>query len=324
MTADILRGSGGAFSVLRSNVGRRCRSAFTLIELLVVIAIIGVLVALLLPAVQKVREAANRMKCTSNLHNLGLAFHQYENTHGRFPPGHVVGPYPPAGVTAAVNQNWGPFLLSFIEQQALANQYHWDLFHYDPANQPVTSTHLKIMQCPSAEPDRVMTYGVFSYGGQGACTDYAAIQGVDPVLADLGLIDRVGNYDGVLAQNFMACPSDIVDGMSSTILLAEDAGRPRQWQAGKPGLDQKVGGGPWTGGGNPIVVQGSTFDGATRPGPCALNCTNNKEIYSFHPGGTNILFADGSVHFLKETIDIRILARLCTRAGDEVVSGSDY
>src|SRR5262245_57962641 len=165
--------------------GARSRTAFTLIELLVVIAIIAVLVGLLLPAVQKVREAANRLKCTSNLHNLGLALHHYENTHGRFPPGHVVGPFPPAGVPTPVNHGWGPFLLSFIEQQALANQYHWDLFHHDPANQPVTSTQLKIMQCPSAEPDRVMTFGVFSYGGKGACTDYAAIQGVDSVLADL-------------------------------------------------------------------------------------------------------------------------------------------
>jgi prepilin-type N-terminal cleavage/methylation domain-containing protein/prepilin-type processing-associated H-X9-DG protein len=303
---------------------RGARLAFTLIELLVVIAIIGVLIALLLPAVQKVREAGNRMKCMSNLHNLALAFHNYENTHGRFPPGHVNGPFPQAGVTEPVIHGWGPFLLSFIEQQALANQYHWDLYYYDPANQPVASTQLKIMQCPSAEPDRVMTFGNFSYGGAGACTDYAAIQGVDSVLADLGLIDQVGNYEGVLEVNFMARTSDIVDGMSSTLLLVEDAGRPRLWRAGSPGPDQTVGGSPWTSGANLFLVHGSTFDGTTHPGPCALNCTNDKGIYSFHPGGANALFADGSVHFLKGSLDIRILARLSTRDGGEVVSGSDY
>ena len=70
--------------------------------------------------------------------------------------------------------------------------------------------------------------------------------------------------------------------------------------------------------------QGSTPDGATKPGPCAINCTNDREVYSFHPGGANAVFADGSVHFLKAGIDIRIFARLVTRAGGEVVSASDY
>ena len=70
--------------------------------------------------------------------------------------------------------------------------------------------------------------------------------------------------------------------------------------------------------------RGATFDGITQPGPCAINCTNKGEVYSFHPGGANVLLADGSVHFLKASIDIRIFARLVTRAGGEVVSLSDY
>jgi prepilin-type processing-associated H-X9-DG protein len=214
--------------------------------------------------------------------------------------------------------------LPFIEQQALADRYRWDLHHYEPGNQPVTSTQLKVMQCPSAEPDRAVTTGLFSYGGRGACTDYAAVQGVDPVLADLGLIDRVGNYEGVLAVNFMARFGDIVDGTSPTILLAEDAGRPRLWQAGRPGPDQTVNGGSWTSGGNLVLVRGSTFDGATHPGPCALECTNQKEIYSFHSGGANAVFADGSVHFLKAGMPLRVLAALVTRAGGEVVADGGF
>jgi prepilin-type N-terminal cleavage/methylation domain-containing protein/prepilin-type processing-associated H-X9-DG protein len=300
------------------------RCGFTLIELLVVIAIIAVLIGLLLPAVQKVREAANRMSCSNNLKQIGLALHQYENTHRKFPPGSVAGPFPEANVTQPVGHGWGPFLLPYLEQEALARNYRWDKFHYAPENQPVASVPLKVLQCPSAEPNRVMTFSVFSYGGKGACTDYAATAGVDPALVNLELVDRVGNLQGVMAKNFMARHCDITDGPSNTLLIVEDAGRPRQWQVGKAGPDQTLFGGPWTGGGNLIVVKGSTADGSRRLGPCAVNCTNDQEVYSFHPGGANALFADGSVDFLKASMDIRILARLITRAGGEVGSANDY
>ena len=125
-------GGAGPLPAHRWQAPRGSRQAFTLIELLVVIAIVAVLIALLLPAVQKVREAANRMSCTNNLKQLGLACHQYENTFGKFPPGHVMGPFPEGGVTRAVNHGWGGYLLRFIEQPALADLYRWDLFHYDP------------------------------------------------------------------------------------------------------------------------------------------------------------------------------------------------
>src|SRR5216683_2562547 len=305
------------------NLKSKTRSGLTLLELLVVIAIIAVLIGLLLPAVQKVREAANRVQCCNNLKNLGLALLQYENTYGKFPPGQTVGSFPEAGVTAAVQHGWGQFILSYIEQQTLASQYRWDLSQWDPGNQPVTSVLLKVFQCPSAEPDRFMTVGGFSYGGKGACTDYAPFHQVDIALVKLGLVDVVGNYQGVLSQNHMTRVSEITDGTSNTLLLSEDAGRPRLWQAGQPGPDQVVWGGPWAGGQNPLSMQGSKPDGS-RPGPCPMNCTNDHEVYSFHAGGANALFADGSVHFLKAGLDIRILARLVTRAGGEVVSGSDY
>ena len=124
------------------------------------------------------------------------------------------------------------------------------------------------------------------------------------------------------------CPSftgkDIIDGTSSTIMLTEDAGRPRLWQGGHAGPDQAVPGGPWAGVQTGITLPGSQLDGATRPGPCALNCTNDHEVYSFHAGGANTVFADGHVQFLKRGTNLQILAALITRAGMEVVSSTSY
>jgi prepilin-type N-terminal cleavage/methylation domain-containing protein len=314
------------------------RPGFTLIEVLVVIAIIAILIGLLLPAVQKVREAANRMACSNNLKNLGLALCHYEVTNGQFPPGGVEGPFPEAGVTTPTRHGWGTFVLPFIEQQSLARLYQWDKGHSAPENQPVAVTQLKIFQCPSAaERDRFMTFGTWlTNGTRGACTDYAALLGVSPVLAEIHLIDPVGLYEGVMPINRMVRSSEISDGTSNTILVTECAGRPRHWRVGKAGPEptpaHHVGGGPWTAPANGLLIQGSPFDGGSlvvtltpgEPGPCAVNCSNNFEVYSFHTGGALAVFADGSVHFLKAGMSIRVLARLATRAGGEVVADGDY
>jgi prepilin-type N-terminal cleavage/methylation domain-containing protein/prepilin-type processing-associated H-X9-DG protein len=300
---------------------RRLR-AFTLIELLVVIAIIGVLIALLLPAVQKVREAANRMSCTNNLKQCGLAVHHFETNHGRLPPGAVLGPYEPLNIPPNVTHGCWPFLLPYLEQQTLYDRYRWDLDWSHADNELVVTTQLKILQCPSAEVNRLGP-GLVPTNGMGACTDYVPLKEINSQLADRGWVDVVGDYRGTLYVNEMTRISEITDGTSNTMLITEEAGLPKRWQRG-----QQTGaftpGCPWASSANHLRVWGSTADGAAPLGSCAINCTNYVNIYSFHPGGANAVFADGSVHFLNANLAIRVLGRLITRAGGEVVSGSDY
>jgi hypothetical protein len=131
--------------------------------LLVVIAIIAVLIGLLVPAVQKVREAGNRMGCSHHLKQLGLAFHHFAVANrDRFPPVKVQGPAPQMNFPWPTKHGWGVYLLPDVEQQALYDQYRWDLNGSDPGNQPVSSFPKKLFQCPSAEPDRYMTFGTFA------------------------------------------------------------------------------------------------------------------------------------------------------------------
>jgi len=304
----------------------RHRSAFTLVELLVTMAIIGVLVALLLPAVQMARESARRMSCSNKLKQLSLGCHQHHDTYGVLPPGVARAPFTvPQGEIIEGAHGYAVFLLPFIEQEALARIYRWDKRPQGPYNQEVATKQLKIFQCPSAEQDRWVTavedFHSYSYGGRGACGDYTGIREIDMSLVELGLVDRAANYQGVLTRDFLTRFADITDGTSQSIMLTECAGRPKLWHAGRlvAGTYALDPGAAWVSG-SLIFGLGSTPDGATQPGPCAINCTNNREVYSFHPGGANAAFADGSVHFLSAGIDIRIFARLATRAGGEVVT----
>ena len=315
-------------SRIETQVGQRRSSGFTLMELLVVIAIIAVLIGLLLPAVQKVREAANRMSCTNNLKQAGLAAQNFHDTYGAFPPSALSGTQAVRVGNAApftVHGSW-PFLLPFLEQQNLVKQYRWDVSCLDPPNEAARMNQVKVLQCPSAEPDRVGPFGMPLPGpALGACTDYAPTMQIALVLRSRpDLIDPVGNYQGAMDHDRMARMSEITDGTSNTTLITECAGRPQGWQVGRvvPGLYRP--GGPWAAGANRIALAGASPDGTVRGGPCALNCTNEYDIYSFHPGGANAVFADGSVHFLSVGMNIRVLARLVTRAGGEVVSSNDY
>jgi prepilin-type N-terminal cleavage/methylation domain-containing protein/prepilin-type processing-associated H-X9-DG protein len=309
----------------------RKRCGFTLIELLVVIAIIAVLIGLLLPAVQQVREAAARMTCANNLKQIGLAAHNYHGVHEKFPPG-AVGPQPGFPQFALLKHHGlGTYLLPYLEQQALAGRYRWDVSWFDPPNQPVVNAQLKVWQCPSAQANRMQDGSLITvqppagvlFNGTAACGDYAGVLRTDPQLASLGLIDPANSYDGVFPVNGTMRLTDILDGASHTIMVAEDAGRPQLRHRRQPVPNVWLTGGPWADR-NLLWCEGSTPDGTAKYGPCAINCTNDREVYSFHPNGANVVFADGSVHFLQASISIRVFARLVTRAGGEVVSDGDY
>jgi prepilin-type N-terminal cleavage/methylation domain-containing protein/prepilin-type processing-associated H-X9-DG protein len=314
------------------------RWGFTLIELLVVIAIIAVLIGLLIPAVQKVREAANRIQCENNLKNLGLALHNYHGVNRKFPPG-ALGPrsgFPQ--FDSVKHYGLGTALLPYIEQESLFQQYRRDVSWFDPPNQPVVTKQLPVWQCPSAEANRIQDGSLITvtpppvelFIGYAACGDYAGMLGVHPELVARGVIDPPGGprdvagyYSGVFEMNTTRRIDDILDGTSQTILMAECAGRPQLWQGRKKVPNVWLTGGPWASR-NLLWGRGATQDGSAFYGKCAINCTNDREVYSFHPGGANAVFADGSLQFLTEGMSINVLAALITRAGGEVVPAGDF
>src|SRR5207249_4601439 len=153
---------------------------------------------------------------------------------------------------------------------------------------------------------------------------------VDAELARRGLIDppsgprdEDGHYEGVFPINRTTRLDDITDGTSHTIMMAECAGRPQLWQGRKPLLNQWLTGGPWASR-SLLWGRGAKWDGTDFYGKCAVNCTNDREVYSFHTDGAFALFADGHVQFLRANIDIRVFARMATRAGGEVVPDGDF
>ncbi len=336
------------------------RRAFTLIELLVVIAIIAVLIGLLLPAVQKVREAAARMKCQNNLKQLGLAMHNYHDANGFLPPGGIdvitVGA-PKLGVSSTqhVTHGWAMLILPYIEQDAMFRQYKINLDWRHPANQPVVQLPIPIMQCPSVfSTDRVFVRTDPTFGTvKQAAGDYSADNAINTAIRDgtsWNLTDNLGNnvsvanagdspkywgvmrvyrYDGPNDPDntlFLYQLTDITDGTSNTLTLAEDAGRPQLWtNTGQKQVTDPVSGSAWADRNNEYITHGAKGDGSNdQPGPCGINCTNDNEIFSFHTNGANVLFADGSVHFLDKSMPIRILGRLITKAGGEVVNSGDF
>jgi prepilin-type N-terminal cleavage/methylation domain-containing protein/prepilin-type processing-associated H-X9-DG protein len=270
---------------------RRPRAGFTLVELLVVIAIVGLLVALLLPAIQASREAARRGSCQNNLRQLGVALLSYHDAQQVFPRG--------AWLPPTTNVSWTAAILPQLEEQALFESIDRTVPYTHANNRAVGQKTLVIVICP-ASPRESLLRTSNENGGSYARTDYAGING------ERGLRAANGTNTperGVLIYEKNVPISAIVDGTSRTILVGEaPEGLHSLWISVRNVFDQS----------KPINTP-ATFS------PAYVFHDFGQEISSYHPAGAQVLFADGSVRFLHEATDDRTLAAMCSRAGGEVI-----
>jgi len=287
---------------------------------------------LLLPAVQAAREAARRSQCQNNLKQIGLAAHNFEGTRKELPLAYTNQSLPG-------KNNWVPFVLPYLEQQNLASGYDLTFDWWVNPNRPLVALRLPVLQCPSTpDPNRIQDKPETTPPNKtGAVGDYFTPAGVHPdinlVLPSTDPVNTATDLRGVICwhsttntQNTLA---SILDGTSNSIMVGECAGREDVWRrriktpvnfTSTPKVRAR--GGAWATTDNAYEIgQRKAWDAAFGPIPGAVAINNSNEwghcFYSFHPGGANFLIADGSVRFLGESTNLRLLANLVTRAGAE-------
>lgn len=297
---------------------RRRRGAFTLVELLVVIAIIGILVALLLPAVQAAREAARRMQCGNNLKQLGLALHNYHDTYKRLPPGWCMsrGGAAPANGDNYAQWGWTTMVLPFIEQTSLHNSLNSNLIHMEQAVAdatigPLMRQPVPAFRCPSDVAPRTNTGRQFTQATNNlpvATSNYIGNH------SSVGMFPTNAERFGIFTEDIGTGLADILDGTSNTIAIGE-----RRWQykatSGNicTALAAVVFGvrhhGTAVAPGNPTEACDQVALGNPRlnynyaSSACMNNAAARRGFSSMHPGGALFGLADGSTQFISETID---------------------
>lgn len=313
--------------------------AFTLVELLVAIAIIGILVSMLLPAVQVAREAARRTQCTNNLKQIGLAFHLFHDTNKRFPPGYEstptlgnpFGPPDPETRDRAPGWAWGMLITPYLEDVSLQSQFNRSLPCWHADNAAAARTQIPVFLCPSAsgaeEPVEVRNESGTVLATFGRSCYVANVGQEEPW--GLTIDDYSDIADGPLYRNSRTRMADVTDGLSKTVFLGEH----------HPILSGKT----WVG-----VVRGASVCPTERfafsecdaaatlvqvhSGPAsdeippAIHPPNSPlchvcQMYAEHPGGCNVMLGDGSVRFINEYINQLTWAALSSRAKGEVIEG---
>ncbi len=326
----------------------RMRRGFTLVELLVVIAIIGILVGLLLPAVQAAREAARRMSCSNNARQLGLALHNYESAHKRFPPSRIS-----VATPVRNEQSWTAMILPYIEQNNVHSGYTFNTPWYAAVNDAMTRVTIPTMLCPSAPSGRdlptqalyaAVTRNTRSDSPLWGYADYASVNAIRNSVFTIAGLPSLGTREtfGALGRGPDGVRiSSVSDGLSNTIFIAEAAGRPSVYVSGRKAINPRTGniaagtnvtadGWGWADINSGFSVDGATITGlqndtsatgtVTMVGNCLMNCTNDSEMYAFHTGGGNFVLGDGSVHFLSATTAPKTWVALMTRDFGDIVS----
>jgi len=279
----------------------RRRAAFTLIELLVVIAIIAILIALLLPAVQSARAAARRSQCKNNLKQIGLAMHNYHDIYSSLPMG-------------ANSQVYGPFvaILPSLDAENLQSLYDFDLYYTDAANAEAINTVLPVYLCPSMTLPRAVPDALCDEPG--APGSYGASMGTSQLVGD-GLFAGYDGFTAPIPVRFR----DVTDGLSSTLMCGEFNYQLEDYLWSAFSCPARAGESRWGSHrwapGYPGVSLGHT------DGDFNVSTNANRTTWrSDHPGGAHFLLADGTVHFVTETIDAEVLDGLATRNGEEDVA----